>query len=223
MNDTTKPYDPDNYAPADRLDAYLAAGSPLQAPDGRHLTTRGEVYVPEPEVKRQSKSYDARAFAKRGLGENAWIADGRREYDVKGRELDPAGWPTGKMMDGTQEDSGAPSAPAAPVSLLGGVVWVVLPAPESTVEVPFTTDAIGAYWLEAGEQSDQNWVLSLGGEVIASGNGSSDEAQPFQFKAAGHGLLSLSFNKAAVSDEQLAQRIAAGQGVSKMHYTLHPA
>lgn len=164
-------------------------------------------------------TYDASKYAQRGDGMQDWIKAGKPPYDVAGRELDPAGWPTGNMKDGSSTDTG--NAPPANTNLVGGESWVTLQTVDSIVEVPFIIPTAGAYWLAASEQPDQNWTLAIG-DVSVTGNGSSDEAAPFQLPEGG-GVLTCSFNSAAASPAQLAEREAAGQGVSKMHYTLRAA
>jgi len=126
--------------------------------------------------------------------------------------------PDGRMLDvaGRPIDSSGGGAPAND-NLVGGIKWVTLQGVDSTAEVPYTA-AAGKYWLEMGEQPDQSWTLTQGGTVIATGNGSSDEAAPFALD--GPGVLAVAFNANAISTAVLAQRVAAGQGVSKMHYTL---
>lgn len=169
---------------------------------------------------KQSAKYDARAYAERGLGTEVWKADGKPDADVKGRMLDPAGWPTGKMMDGSDEDTGATAA--APDFANGGEVWVTLSSETDTRVLDFNAKA-KRYWLALGEQPDQNWVLSQNGTEIRRGNGSSEEGDPFSL-AEGPAQINISFNGAAVSKATLDERKAATpfQGVAKTHYKLHP-
>lgn len=157
----------------------------------------------------KTMTYNAANYAQRGDGYQDWLAAGRPAYDVEGRQLDSAGWP----VDGP---AGEPNT-----DLVGGVAWVTLQTPIDAKEVTGNVPTAGAYWLQASEQPDQNWVLQQD-RIVGSGNGSSNESDPFQLEA-GPVVLSCSFNPAAVSPEVLAERVAAGQGISKMHYTLRPA
>lgn len=193
----------------------IFSGNTFPTPDvNQHVAQVAGGGAPSP----AAHGYDAMDYQHRGEGMEAWRQSGSPAYDIKGRELDPAGWPTGKMQDGSAIDGGAPAIPS---NLVGGPPVVVsLATPTDTAVVTGSVLTAGRYWLETGEQPDQNWVLSQGAAVAATGNGSSEEVAPFSL-VAGEVTLSTSFNKNAVSDDEIAKREASGQGVSTMHYVLH--
>lgn len=159
--------------------------------------------------------YDASTYPVRGTGMNAWIAAGRPNYDVAGRELDNTGFPTGKMKDGSSGDG---SAAAEPDFGAGERIDVVL-TNETTQTRSFSARR-GSYWLDAGEGGsvgDIDWQIVQNGTVVASGNGSSAEAFPYSLSD-GPATFNTILNTAALTPEIIAERKAAGQGLAHGTY-----
>lgn len=164
--------------------------------------------------------YDSSKYAQRGADTlNAWEAAGSPQYDVAGREMDNAGWPTGKMKDGSSTGTG--NAGAANSDPFSSWIEVVLATVDSSAQIPIAVPTPGPWYLTMSEQPDQNWDVVLNGVDVASGSSGQDASQAVQMS--GTGTLICTFNKGSVSDTVLQQRLAAGQGVSRMSYQFRPA
>lgn len=116
-------------------------------------------------------TYDANKYAQRGLGMQDWIDAGRPQYDVHGQELDPAGWPTGKMKDGTSTQPGPAPFDAAKWASADGShydpVFKTADDPPKSFEFKPKTGSYEVACAGGAQDGDIRFSVGLGGVLVA--------------------------------------------------------
>lgn len=130
-----------------------------------------------PNGKTQSTTFDSQApqYPGRGYGHDDWVADGRADYDCKGRELDPAAWPTGNMLDGSSTGAPAPAFDPAKFGAADGShfdpVFHSLDAPTQSFAFPVKVGKYEVARASGAQDGDLYFRVNDGDHVIATDGG----------------------------------------------------